>query len=381
MEGETGAARVCPAKSSSILTFEFREHPEDVDSPSLDPSHKGPAAVYLKKVDSAIASNNAAGDGWFKIWESVYDEKSGTWGTTKMIENNGHISVQVPQDIESGYYLARTELLALHAASANPPNPQFFVGCAQLFIESNGTAKPSTVRIGEGTYNLFMPGLTYNIWEKPLSLPYPTFGPTVYKATTSSSPATAPQVPTVSTAATLSSPAAVATITQVVASSASASVQSSERNVSSCVDVVAKEIETRAGVYVQTEGLKPEGCIFINGNWCAFEVPSYSDQNSCWTVSTSCISLLALHQYERKDGLGQSDSLYILQSSNNCWNQSDDCWNKTQPTGYNLCPIWQAKCREISNGCENGIWTGPPNKGQDITPPWPSLTGSLMIFD
>ncbi|KAL1971376.1 hypothetical protein VTN77DRAFT_329 [Rasamsonia byssochlamydoides] len=339
MEGEIGAARVCPAKSSSILTFEFREHPENVSSPPLDPSHKGPAAVYLKKVDSATASNNAAGDGWFKIWESVYDETSDKWGTTKMIENNGHISVQVPEDIEGGYYLARTELLALHAASANPPDPQFFVGCVQLFIESNGTAKPSTVRIGEGTYNLSMPGLTYNIWEKPLSLPYPTFGPTVYKA------GTAPAAGT-STASAVSS-SATTTVTPLP----TASVPSSQQNVGECAVVIAEEIEKRAAPLVQTEGLKPEGCIFVNGNWCGFEVPSYTDQNSCWA------------------------------SSNNCWAQSDDCWNKTQPTGYNLCPIWQAKCREISNGCQNGNWTGPPHQGQDITPPWPSLTGSLEIFN
>lgn len=344
-----------------------------MSSAPLDPSHKGPAAVYLKKVDSAIASNNAAGDGWFKIGESVYDETSDTWGTTKMIENNGHISVQIPEDIEGGYYLARTELLALHAASSNPPNPQFFVGCAQLFIQSNGTAKPSTVRIDEGTYNLSMPGLTYNIWEKPLSLPYPMVGPTVYRAGSgASSSATAPSAASV----TAVSSTAPATVTQVVTPLPTTSASSSQQNVGSCGVVIAEEIEKR-DTLVQTEGLKPEGCIFVNGNWCGFEVPSYTDQDSCWAVS---LFLLPYSIKKRKRNVTKLTPAY-KQSSNNCWAQSDDCWNKTQPTGYNLCPIWQAKCREISNGCENGTWTGPSHQGEDMTPSWPSLRGELKIFN
>lgn len=225
-------SRVCPAKTSSVLTFEFREDADDVNSRPLDESHKGPAAVYMKKVSSATDSNNAAGDGWFKIWESVYDSENDKWGTTKMIENNGHISVRVPEDIEGGYYLVRTELLALHAATANPPDPQFYVGCAQVFIESNVTnpSRPETVFIGEGTYTLDNPALTFNIYDKPMALPYPPLGPPVYKP--KSNPDT-----------------------------------------------------TEGNSQEQTEGLKPEGCIFVNGNWCGFEVPSYNNEEECWAVS------------------------------------------------------------------------------------------------
>jgi hypothetical protein len=187
-----------------------------------------------------MASNNAAGDGWFKIWESVYDETAQKWGTTKMIENDGHISVQIPQDLQGGYYLARTELLALHAADSTPPNPQFFVGCAQLFIESNGTATPETVSIGAGTYDVNrMPGLRYNIYEKPLKKPYPMVGPPVY-------------TPDLTTTA-------------------------------ACVN----RSPNRGTNMTQTEGFKPHGCIFMNGNWCGFEVPSYTNQNCCWAVRFS----------------------------------------------------------------------------------------------
>ncbi|OXV07098.1 hypothetical protein Egran_05137 [Elaphomyces granulatus] len=295
IDGEIGGSRVCSANASSIITFEYREDPTKVDSTSIHPSHKGPAAVYLKKVDSAIASNNAAGDGWFKIWESVYDNSTQTWGTTKMIQNNGHISVKIPDDIQGGSYLIRSELLALHAADNNPPNPQFFVGCAQLYIMAKGCAQPSTVSIGEGTYTLNTPGMAYNIYTTPLALPYPMNGPPVYQPGPGNGNGSYPPP--------------------------------------------------------QSEGLKPKGCIFVNGNWCGYEAPSYTDQNSCWN------------------------------SSRMCWTQSRDCWNKTQPSGFHFCQAFQdAKSVSLNQACMNKEWTGPPNPGKDITPEWPPMKGSLNIF-
>lgn len=190
----------------------------------------------MKKVESAVASNNAAGDGWFKIWESTYDEGAKKWGTQKMIDNNGHISVNIPKGIEGGYYLVRSEILSLHAAHDKPPNPQFFVGCAQIYHASSGTAKPPTVAIGEGSYNLNMPGVTYNIYATPLALPYPMHGPPVYNGDTKTKEKRLPDA----------------------------------------------EEKKDGG---QTEGLKPAGCILERDNWCAFEVPDYKTEKGCWDVS------------------------------------------------------------------------------------------------
>lgn len=105
-------ARVCPVQSGSTLTFEFREWVQGEQPGGISPQHGGPCAVYMKKVDSAIASNNAAGDGWFKIWEESYDEGAGKWCTEKL-RDSGHLAATVPSDIEGGYYLVRTEVLAL----------------------------------------------------------------------------------------------------------------------------------------------------------------------------------------------------------------------------------------------------------------------------
>ncbi|KAL4891823.1 glycosyl hydrolase family 61-domain-containing protein [Aspergillus ambiguus] len=235
-DGEKAVSRACPAKASSLLTFEFREYPDATEPGSIDISHKGPCAVYMKKVDDATADNNAAGDGWFKIWHLGYDSAAQKWCTEKLIDNNGFLSVHIPADISAGYYLVRPELLALHNADAVPPDPQFYVGCAQLFVQSDGAAQPSTVSIGEDTYHIGIPGLTFNIYDQPLQLPYPMFGPPVYQANTA-----------------------------MIAKTNVASTQS-----------------------VQQDGLKPDGCILVRDNWCGFEVPAYDTEDGCWTSSENC---------------------------------------------------------------------------------------------
>lgn len=234
LAGETGVARVCPANAGSTLTFEFRVWPDASHPGALDPLHKGPCSVFMKKVDSALANNTAAGDGWFKIWDESYDEAAGKWCTEKMIENNGLISVNVPDDIEGGYYLVRPELLALHAAQNTPPDPQFFVGCAQLFIDSDGSAKPDTISIPDGYVNIETPGMTFNIYTTPLALPYPMYGPPVYNSTSTSA------------------------------------------------------LVTSNSTSQQTEGLEPPNCILENANWCGFEINSYSNETACWDANKQC---------------------------------------------------------------------------------------------
>ena len=259
IDGEKGVARVCPVNGDSILTFEFREWPDGSNPGAIDRGHKGPAAVYMKKVESAIADNNAAGDGWFKIWESTYDEAAKKWANEKMIENNGHISVKLPEDIAGGNYLVRTEMLALHAAADSPPDPQFFVGCAQVFVKATGTAKPATVNIGEGFYDLDVPALTFNIYDQPMKLPFPSVGPPVYKSGSGS------------------------------ARRSESDVEVARFGLGTPIRQAIKAITNNSGETRQApkqhEGLKPEGCILQNANWCGFEVPSYNNEAACWEVS------------------------------------------------------------------------------------------------
>lgn len=231
IHGEKGAKRICPAEATSLLTFEFREWTDGSQPGSLDPSHKGPCAVYMKHVDDASADDNAAGEGWFKIWELGYDESAGKWCTEKLIENNGLLSARIPDGLKGGYYLVRPELLALHATVDNPPDPQFYTGCAQVFLKgSENGVTPQGVMLGEGAYDLDNPALTFNIYESPMKLPYPRVGPEVWKG-------------------------------------------------------ASKEKRDESSTMTQDKGLKPEGCILVRDDWCGFEVPAYEDENGCWEVS------------------------------------------------------------------------------------------------
>lgn len=116
--------RVCSATQGSQLTFLWRTWADGSQPGSIDISHKGPCAVYMKAVHSAI-SDPGNGPGWFKIWDSGYDSTSSQCRyfqpnhvseltilgcTEKLIKNNGLFSVKIPSDLAGGYYLVRPEL-------------------------------------------------------------------------------------------------------------------------------------------------------------------------------------------------------------------------------------------------------------------------------
>ena len=230
VNGDKGVARISPVKAGQTIIFEWRDHPDDSAPGAIDKSHKGPCAVYMKKVDNAAANNNAAGDGWFKIMELGFDEEHQEWCTEKLNPKKGHLAAKVPEDLAPGYYLVRPELLALHQADKNPPDPQFYVGCAQIFLASDGKSKPKNTVSIPGYVSLKTPAMTYNVWRDPLPLPFPNFGPPLYQS---------------------------------------------------------GKTRSRLGkrAMVQTQGLKPDGCVMENANWCAFMPPSYADQDGCWAVS------------------------------------------------------------------------------------------------
>ncbi|KAK8212279.1 glycosyl hydrolase family 61-domain-containing protein [Phyllosticta capitalensis] len=235
-DGEEGNARVVPVHDGAVLSFEFRSSPDDTSSGAIDPGHEGPCGVYLKKVDSAVNST-AVGDGWFKIWDEGYDESTGKWCNQKLGGNgvsgvyNGKISVSLPTGLEGGYYLARPEILALHDA---PSDPQFYTGCAQIFLSSDGNKKPdSTVSI-PGYVNWGDASVDFNVYASPLALPYDTPGPAVADLVTDASAA------------------------------------------------VTKN------TLKQMEGQVPSGAILEMAGWCAYEVSAYSDMDGCYAAAKDC---------------------------------------------------------------------------------------------
>jgi len=180
----------------------------------------------MKMVGSSI-NDTAIGDGWFKIWDDGYDSTTSKWCTEKLMANNGFISVDLPNDLAGGYYLVRPELLALHQADKTPPNPQFYVGCAQIFLNSTATKMPAdTIKI-PGYVNIKDPSVLFNIWT-PI-FPYPMVGPAPYQNGTS---------PTIH------------------------------------MDPLT----------TQGEGLLPKDAIATNANWWGMELDSYTTEDGCWNV-------------------------------------------------------------------------------------------------
>jgi hypothetical protein len=191
----------------------------------------------MKSVQSAI-DDPAVGAGWFKIWDEGYDSKSSKWCTEKLIANDGYLSVDIPDDLAGGYYLVRPELLALHQADKTPPNPQFYVGCAQIFLNSTGAAHPAQTVSIPGYVNINDPSVLFNIYTP--KWPYPMPGPTPYVG--GSSPAI--------------------------------------------------KIKAALRPQTQSEGLLPGNAILTNANWWGVELDPYTTATGCWNVRNAIPSPL-----------------------------------------------------------------------------------------
>jgi len=129
----------------------------------IDPSHLGPVQAYMKKVTDAV-TDPGYGDGWFKVSEAGLNVATQDWATTDLIAAAGVQNIPIPACIESGQYLLRPEIIALHAAYS-PEGAQFYMECAQInVVGGTGTATPSTVSL-PGAYTATDPGILINIYE------------------------------------------------------------------------------------------------------------------------------------------------------------------------------------------------------------------------
>jgi len=153
----------------------------DADNP-IAVSHKGPMIVYLAKVDDA-ATADTTGLAWFKIAEEGLNTVTGKWGVDSMIAGAGWWNFTMPACLESGQYLMRQELIALHSAYSSG-QAQFYMSCANIEITGTGTSTPSTTVSFPGAYSATDPGILLNIYNGSIPnndlKPYTIPGPTVF---------------------------------------------------------------------------------------------------------------------------------------------------------------------------------------------------------
>lgn len=225
-------AFTCPASAGAKLSFEYRKIADTAGSGPIDENHKGPCAVYAKQL--ASPDDSAAGAGWVKIWDEGFDAATGKWCTEKTRDTDGFFSIDIPESFPAGNYLIRPELTAMHNVTPQV-EPQFYTGCAQVFIESSVTGSldpgpgysvsiPGYITVGE-------PSVTHNIYTDDNAAYVPP-GPKAYNP--------------------------------------------------------AVSLPTTDSVTKQSTGGVPANCLLKNGNWCGVEVPAYSDAAGCDAAAENC---------------------------------------------------------------------------------------------
>jgi len=173
VEDVTSANMACNVPSTTAGPVETVEAAEgDTIKVQWDQSgHPGPITHFLMKVDDASTATGV-GAGWFKIDELDYVD--GKWANEIMGASDMMHEFKLPMGLESGEYLLRSEMLALHGAQTLG-GAQFYIGCVQLKITGTGS--------GNCGPTISIPG-DYNAEDENIYIPdvYNGFDPTGYTA-------------------------------------------------------------------------------------------------------------------------------------------------------------------------------------------------------
>ncbi|KAI1265457.1 lytic polysaccharide monooxygenase [Xylariaceae sp. FL1019] len=147
-------------------------------------SHKGPVIDYLascgeKKPCEAVDKTDLR---FFKIDEmglingtnATVGGPGGLWATDMLIANNNSWVVEIPSQIKPGFYVLRTEIIALHNAS-NALGAQNYPQCINLRIAGTGNLLPSGT-LGKELYSPDDPSVHLDIYEglSTYKIPGPT---------------------------------------------------------------------------------------------------------------------------------------------------------------------------------------------------------------
>ncbi|KAI0092942.1 glycosyl hydrolase family 61-domain-containing protein [Irpex rosettiformis] len=127
--GDKGAGLVAKATAGSQISFTMNRWPDD---------HLGPVTHYMTKCTNGdCKSFDPTGASWFKV--DAAGLKNGVWATTNLIKNGLTDTMTIPSDLQSGQYLIRHELIALHSSDAAQVYPE----CIQVEVTGGGNKYPS----------------------------------------------------------------------------------------------------------------------------------------------------------------------------------------------------------------------------------------------
>ncbi|KAJ5314164.1 uncharacterized protein N7443_001048 [Penicillium atrosanguineum] len=199
-DGKPGAISA-PVKAGGSVELQWTDWPS---------SHHGPVITYLANCNGDCSDVTKTDLKFFKIDAGgLIDDADvpGTWATDKLISNNNSRTITIPSTIESGNYVLRHEIIALHSAE-NTNGAQNYPQCLNLKVTGGGSDSP-TGTLGTELYKNTDAGILVNIYQSLSTYDIP--GPALYTAGSASSATTT----TAAAAAASTTAAAVSAATTV----------------------------------------------------------------------------------------------------------------------------------------------------------------------
>ncbi|EOR02787.1 hypothetical protein E3P92_01898 [Wallemia ichthyophaga] len=121
------------------------------DSGDQWPHNTGPIMTYMAKCNGDCSNADSASSNFFKISELGIE--NGEW-VQAQLKNGQPYSVQIPNDVQPGNYLIRTEIVALHSGVESYPS------CSQFTVTGDGSnSYASATAKFPGAYLASDPGL------------------------------------------------------------------------------------------------------------------------------------------------------------------------------------------------------------------------------
>ncbi|KAJ5771568.1 hypothetical protein N7520_002097 [Penicillium odoratum] len=202
-------------------------------------SHHGPVLTYLANCGDSCETVDKTTLEFFKISGVglVSDtDVPGTWGDDQLISNDNSWLVEIPPNLEAGYYVLRNEIIALHSAEESD-GAQNYPQCFNLQVTGTGTESPSGV-LGTELYSATDAGILVNIYSSLSTYEIP--GPTLYSGAVSVTQSTS-AITSTGTATTGSGDSTQATTSAAVAAM-STSIPSTNSPVASTTSTTSAEV-------------------------------------------------------------------------------------------------------------------------------------------
>ncbi|KAH9980127.1 glycosyl hydrolase family 61-domain-containing protein, partial [Lactifluus volemus] len=147
------ATMVVPANPGSVVEF-FWGDPNQGNWPH----NTGPIMTYMGACDSSTCDKfNGSTAKWFKVDQLGIKPDGSTWYQQDVM-NKEPVFVTLPDDVSSGGYLIRHEIIALHLA-VNLGGAEFYPSCTQILVGGSKTGTPNQTVSFPGAYNDNDPGI------------------------------------------------------------------------------------------------------------------------------------------------------------------------------------------------------------------------------